>query len=80
MENEFFKKNYPFLYDAYGKRTRVEPVYDGGDCGSIYKDNGVNINKKIFEMQIENIKSKKLTEEELDCVQIRKEKALKKVL
>ena len=79
MKNTF-KEKFPKLYDEFAKRTRLEPVYDGGDSGSIYKDNGVNINKKIFEMQIENIKNKKLTEEELDCVQIRKEKILKKVL
>lgn len=78
--NNIFKEKFPKLYDDNGERYRLEPVYDGGDCGSIYKDNGVNINKKIFEMQIENIKSKRLTKEELDCVQIRKEKTLKKVL
>ncbi len=78
--NNIFKEKFPKLYDDNGKRTRVEPVYDGGDCGSIYKDNGVNINKKIFEMQIEKIKSKRLTKEELDCIQIRKTKILKKVL
>ena len=78
--NNIFKEKFPKLYDDNGERYRLEPVYDGGDSGSIYKDNGVNINKKIFEMQIEKIKSKRLTKEELDCVQIRKEKTLKKVL
>ena len=78
--NNTFKDKFPKLYDEKAKRYRLEPLYDGGDCGSIYKDNDVNINKKLFEMQIENIKRKKLSKQELDCIQIRKTKILKKVL
>ena len=78
--NNIFKEKFPKLYDENGERYRLEPVYDGGESGSIYKDNGVNINKKIFGMQIEKIKRKKLSKQELDCIQIRKTKILKKVL
>ena len=76
MKNTF-KEKFPKLYDENSKRYRVEPVYDGGDCGSLYEVNGESINKTIFKMQMDRINTKELTEQELDCISIKKKKAMK---